>query len=89
VNIGAHPKPSSLMPLKLDDEEDAVVPAAMATTDQCTHAPADKFVTITPSQNPVLPPKYHNQVITFSTVVEVAPVNDSKAFHLNKEKGEG
>jgi hypothetical protein len=49
------------------------------------------FGAITPSPHAALPsmkspPKYNNQVVAFSTI-EAAPVNDNKAFRLNK-KGE-
>jgi hypothetical protein len=91
VNV-AHPKSHSLTPLRPDDEEDEVfAPSAVATSNQCVPAPANTLGTVTPSPHAALPtkkspPKYNNKVVAFSTI-EVAPVNDGKAFHLNK-KGE-
>jgi hypothetical protein len=85
VNV-AHPKPHSLKPIKPND---TVTPAAVAMTDPCAHA-AGKFATVTPLPHPAAPtqspPKFDNQKIQFSTI-NSAPINDDKAFHLNK-KGE-
>jgi hypothetical protein len=88
VNV-AHPDPHSLTPLKPD--EDVAPATAVATTDHCAHAPpADNFAAVTPSPHPPVPaqspPKFNNEVIEFSTI-KAAPVNDGKAFRLNK-KGE-
>jgi hypothetical protein len=80
----AHPNPHYLLPLKPDDEDALLAPAAVATADHC------KFVAVTPSPRPAVPmqspPKFNNEVVTFLTI-KAAPVNDGKAFCLNK-KGE-
>jgi hypothetical protein len=78
----AHPKPAhSLTPLKPNDS--VVALAAVAMTDR-------EFATVTPSPHPAAPkqspPKFNNQKIEFSTI-KATPIDDGKAFHLNK-KGE-
>ena len=82
----AHPKPHSLKPIKPND---TVTPAAVAVTDPCARA-SDKSATVTPSAHPATPmqspPRFNNQKIEFSAI-KAAPINDDKAFHLNK-KGE-
>jgi hypothetical protein len=85
VNV-AHPKPHSLKPIKPND---TVTPAAVAVTDPCARA-SDKSATVTPSAHPATPmqspPRFNNQKIEFSAI-KAAPINDDKAFRLNK-KGE-
>jgi hypothetical protein len=78
----AHPQPYSLTPLNPNDKN-VVAPAAVATTDR-------EFATITPSPHPAAPtqspPKFNNKKIEFSSI-KAAPIDDGKAFRLNK-KGE-
>jgi hypothetical protein len=74
----AHNKPRSL---PLLNPNDSVAPAAVAMTDALAHT-ADKSTTTLVQS----PPKFNNKVIEFSTI-KAAPVDDGKAFRLNK-KGE-
>jgi hypothetical protein len=80
VNV-ARPEPYSLTPLKPNDN--VVAPAAVAMPD-------GEFATVTPSPHPDAPTqsplKFNNQKIEFSTI-KAAPIDDGKAFRLNK-KGE-